>query len=369
VPQITTHGTLFEYVGVNIGSYIVIPNPVDISLNATGLPPGLFLNTVTGIIYGTPTTAGTYIATLSATNVSGTSYAPLEFVIYQTATRLMNLSARANVGTGSNILIAGFVISGAGSKNMLVRGAGPALGTMGISNYLVQPALSLFNSQSVAFNTNVGWANNTSLSDTFSQVGAFAFSTGSADSALQVSLPVNQSFTAEVSGVNGGTGVSLVELYDADPNVLNSPTRLVNISARANVGVGANILIAGFVIGGAGGETVLIRAIGPTLGTMFGLSGVLANPVLTLFDSKGNVITSNQGWQNSPGTPTGTWAGKASPTDATHGTFTKVGAFDLSDGTTDSAMVVTLPAGAYTAEISDANNGTGIALVEVYENN
>jgi hypothetical protein len=91
--------------------------------------------------------------------------------------------------------------------------------------------------------------------------------------------------------------------------------------------------------------------------------------VLTLFDSKGNVITSNQGWQNPPATPTGTWAGQASPADATHATFASVGAFDLSNGTADSALVVTLPAGAYTAEISGSGNGTGVALVEVYEDN
>lgn len=284
-------------------------------------------------------------------------------------TRLVNLSARAAVGTDSNILIAGFIVSGSGNKSMVIRGVGPALTQFGVSNYLAQPSLGLFNAQSAQINSNTGWSNSAALSAAFTQVGAFSYPAGSVDSALQVSVPANQSYTAEVSGGNGGTGVSLAELYDADPSVLSSPSRLVNISARAGVGTGPNILIAGFIVGGTGSETVLVRGVGPTLGTAYGLTGVLANPVLTLFDSQGNVITSNQGWQNPPATPTGAWAGKAAPVDASHATFTKVGAFDLGNGTTDSALVVTLPAGAYTAEISGLNSTTGIALVEIYEDN
>jgi hypothetical protein len=279
---------------------------------------------------------------------------------------LVNLSARASVGTGGNILIAGFVVSGSGNKTMLVRGVGPALNPFGIANYLTQPLLGLFNSQSVMFNSNAGWGNNAALVADFNQAGAFAYSVGSLDSALQVSLPANQSYTVQVSGMNSGTGVALAELYDADPGVLSSASRLINISARANVGAGANILIAGFVIGGSGTETVLIRGVGPALAG-FGLTGVLLNPVLTLYDAQGNVITSNQGWQNSPAAPAGIWAGQASLATATHAAFTAAGAFDLGNGTNDSAFIVTLPAGAYTAQLAGANSTAGIALVEVYE--
>jgi hypothetical protein len=86
-----------------------------------------------------------------------------------------------------------------------------------------------------------------------------------------------------------------------------------------------------------------------------------------LFDSQGNIVTSDQGWQNPVAPPAGIWAGKASPADAVHATFASVGAFDLGNGTADSAFVVTLPAGAYTAQVSGAAGGAGIALVEVYE--
>lgn len=281
--------------------------------------------------------------------------------------RLANMSARANVGTDSNILIVGFVAGGSGSKNMLLRGAGSALAGFGISNYLAQPSLGLFNAQSVQINSNAGWNNNAALSATFMRVGAFSYSTGSADSALEASLPTNLPFTAQVSGMNRGTGVSIAEIYDADANLLTSPSRLANISARANVGTGTDVLIAGFVIGGTGADTILIRGIGPTLAT-YGLNGLLANPVLTLFDGQGNVITSNQGWQNPPVAPGGVWTGRVLPLSAGHADFSKVGAFDLGNGTADSALIVTLPPGNYTAQISGVNS-TGVAEVEVYEDN
>ena len=147
-----------------------------------------------------------------------------------------------------------------------------------------------------------------------------------------------------------------------------STTHLVNLSSRAAVGIDGNILIAGFIVGGSGNETVLVRGIGPTLGT-FGLSGVLAQPVLTVYDSSGKVIASDQGWQNPPSVPAGASAVNASPANASHATFSKVGAFDLSDGSADSALVLTLPSGSYTAQISGLNKTTGVALIEVYEDN
>jgi hypothetical protein len=132
------------------------------------------------------------------------------------------------------------------------------------------------------------------------------------------------------------------------------------------VETGSGVLIAGFVVGGVGNERVLIRAIGPTL-SQYGLTGVLQNPVLTLFDGLGNTITSDQGWQNPVAAPTGPWVGNVAPADATHAIFGAAAAFDLGDGTSDSALVITLPVGSYTAQVADAKGATGVALVEVYE--
>ena len=176
---------------------------------------------------------------------------------------------------------------------------------------------------------------------------------GSLDSALLVTLPISGSgqFTALVSDVSGNTGVGLVELYDADSNAPG--VRLVNVSARNLVGTGANILIAGFTVGGSTAETLLIRGDGPALALApFNLSGTLAQPVLQIYNSLGTMIYSNTGWGGDPNLATA---------------MATVGAFGLPNTSQDSAMLVTLPAGPYTALISGSNNTVGIALVEVYE--
>lgn len=130
--------------------------------------------------------------------------------------------------------------------------------------------------------------------------------------------------------------------------------RLSNISTRGQVGTGADIMIAGLVIGPGAPDTVLIRAVGPSLSQILpdGAPGLLQAPVLSLFDSAGTQIQSNQGWGNG---------------NATAAIMSSVGAFPLLPGSTDSALVVTLPAGAYTAQVSGAGGTTGLALLEVYE--
>jgi uncharacterized protein (DUF1800 family) len=128
-------------------------------------------------------------------------------------------------------------------------------------------------------------------------------------------------------------------------------SRLFNISTRGPVGTGADIMIAGLVVGQGEPETVLIRAVGPSL-VPLNVTGVLAAPVLTIFDSAGNVILSNQGWGNG---------------NATAAIMESAGAFPLIAGSADSALVATLPAGAYTAQVSGANGTTGVVLLEIYE--
>jgi sugar lactone lactonase YvrE len=134
-----------------------------------------------------------------------------------------------------------------------------------------------------------------------------------------------------------------------------SPPRLINISTRGQVGTGANILIPGFAVAGAGQETLLIRGVGPSLG-QFNISGTLLPvPVLTVFDSTGKVIASNGGW------------GSAGTSPQIVAAETSVGAFLLGDNTSDCALILTVPAGTYTAQISSGDGTTGIALAEVYE--
>jgi len=172
--------------------------------------------------------------------------------------RITNLSIRTNVGTGTNALTVGFEINGTGSKQLLIRAVGPTLASFGISGVLSNPQLSLLNSSGVVVASNVAWGGGAALASLFASLGAFPLPATSADSALDVTLPAGPSYTAQISGVNGTSGVALAELYDADSG--NSPTRLINVSAQAQSGTGGNVLTAGFVIGGTTGtDTVLIR--------------------------------------------------------------------------------------------------------------
>jgi hypothetical protein len=274
---------------------------------------------------------------------------------------LSNISVRSNAGSGSQNLIAGFVVAGTGSESVLVRGDGPSLSQFGIAGALADPVLSIFNSSAAEIATGAAWGGSTLLSDVFSQVGAFPLPTASNDSALEETLPAG-SYTAQITSAAGNTGEALLEVYDADTG---APTaRFTNLSARSEVGTGALSLVAGFVVAGTSYETVLIRGSGPALGA-FGVSGVLASPQLTLYDSGGNVIATNTGWANFPAS--GNSAVQATVFDATAAIFSQVGAFQFPANSPDCALVATLPPGTYSVNVSGTDSTTGVALVEVYE--
>ena len=286
------------------------------------------------------------------------------YVTYTGNAWLTNLSARALVQGQQNLLIAGFVTTGTSNKSLLIRGDGPSLGAFGVTGFLADPELTLFASGGAMITSTESWA--PALSPTFTQVGAFQFAAGSHDTALLESVAPG-AYTAQIGSSTTLNGVALAEIYDADSGA--PANRLINISARALVGTGSNLLIGGFVITGTGEETLLIRADGPAL-TGFGVGGALANPVLTLLNSSGAVIGTNIGWGNPSVVGSGAVAAGPLATvvlPATSALFSKVGAFTLSSGSADSAFLVTLPPGSYTAQVSGANSGTGVALVEIYE--
>ncbi len=269
--------------------------------------------------------------------------------------RLINISCRAHVGTGGGILIAGFAIGGLGTEGaeqLLIRGSGPALAPFGVTGAIPDPQLQLY-SGSTVLGTNNGWAGNFAIASAASAAGAFAWNVVSShDSALLEGLSSGP-YTAQIAGQSGDTGVALVEVYDATPLGTYSPAtpRLVNISARVQVGTGGNILIAGFVIGGATSKTVLIRASGPAL-VPFGVSGTLSDPMLQLY-SGAKLLATKSGWGGNP---------------QIAGIAASVGAFAWSNpASNDSAILVTLPPGAYTAQVAGSSGDTGVALAEVYE--
>jgi len=289
--------------------------------------------------------------------------------------RLVNISTRAQVETGSNIAIAGFIIQGPGGtqKNVLVRGVGPALTALGVSGALSQPVLGVYDSANALIASDAGWANalvagtsavpvhyRQATADDMSSAGAFALPAGSADCAMLLTLPPG-AYTAQISGQGGTSGVGLVEVYELDTS---APEVLANISARCFVGTNSEVAISGLVVEGTQSAQLLIRGIGPAL-QGFGLIGTLAQPKVALYDSTMTLIASDTGWGNPP--VAGTSAVNASYRLASAADMSSVGAFALSAGSADSAMVVTLPPGSYTAIVSDAGGATGIGLAEVYE--
>ena len=312
-------------------------------------------------VAATSATSGAYYCI--ATDSSGSlvsDTATLAVATGSNPSRIVDVSCRGHVGTGSGQLIVGFVLGGSGTSGLepvLVRASGPALATLGVTGALADPLLAL-DTTAGELVENGAWAGNAQIAAAAAAVGAFPWTNNaSLDAAILTSLAPG-AYTAVISGASGDQGVALAEAYDAPASGTASATapRLVNISSRAQVGTGANVLIAGFVIEGTTSKTVLVRAAGPALAA-YGVAGVLTDPELQLF--KGN----NDGTSSLQASNTG-WGGNAQIAAAAAG----VGAYSWgSGGSADSALLVTLPPGAYTAQVSGASGDTGVALVEVYE--
>ncbi len=266
--------------------------------------------------------------------------------------RLLNLSTRAQVG-GTETLIAGFVVQSAGPRAYLMRGVGPALAAFGLAGML-DPRLRVFSGSTISaenddWGINLG-ALSLSASDTAAAVGAFPLPIGSKDAALVFALPSGP-YTAQVSATDGRGGVVLVEIYETPAG---DPTaRLVNLSTRGQVGVGANALFAGVVVGGTGKSRLLLRAVGPGL-AQFGVGGVLARPTMALFNGGQQLLRTNTGWTTEIG-----------PYDLIAAAEI-TGAFPLAPTSADSAMIVTIDPGVYTIQVSGVGGTTGEALVEIY---
>ncbi|MBL9188203.1 MAG: DUF1800 family protein [Opitutaceae bacterium] len=270
--------------------------------------------------------------------------------------RVANLSTRAQVGTGANVAVVGFVIGPGPSKTVLIRAVGPALGGFGVAGTLGDPRIDLYDSSSPArlVTSNDNWQTTVAGSmaanaATFGAVGAFSLGNGSRDAALVASLAPG-AYTAQVTGVGGTSGIALVEVYD-----VTGPARLMNLSTRAQVGTGGGILISGLSIAPGGGlRKFLVRAAGPTLGG-FGVGGALADPAIAVLDAAGQQVGSNDNWGtgNAPALATA---------------FAQAGAFGFTAGSRDAAMLLDLEPGKnYTIQVSGVGNTTGLALIEVYD--
>jgi hypothetical protein len=305
-----------------------------------------------------------------ATNASGSATSSQAQLTVNSGTtidvgRLINLSVRSNAGTGAQTLIVGLVLGGSGTsgnKPVLVRGVGPTLGTYGVAGVLADPQMEVYLSgNTTPLTTNDNWGGNAQVTAVGNAVGAFPFSSNtSLDSAIYTS-PANGVYSVKILGAGSTTGISLAEIYDATPSgtFTASTPRLINVSARTQVGTADGILIAGFVIGGTTPCTVLIRGIGPTLGD-YGVTGSLSNPQLTLYQTVNGTNTQvgyNDDW------------GQASNASLVASKSAQVGAFSLSSASKDAVLLITLQPGVYSAQVSGVGNTTGVALVEIYEAN
>lgn len=266
--------------------------------------------------------------------------------------KLTGISARSFVGAGDALQVAGFVITGSVPKPVLIRASGPALTSLGVPGALIDPVLTLYSDQTLLAR-NDDWSADgagVAIDATVRRIGGYAWSQGSRDAALLVTLKPGN-YSTHVTGKNGETGVAMVEIYEVDSNPAAS--RLGALSSRMQTGSGANMAIAGFVIGGATAKKVLIRASGPAL-EQFGVPNILPDPILTLF-SGGTTIMQNDDWSSSPTETSKIEAAVAG------------GALTWPRGTKDAALLVTLPPGAYTTHVRGGDIPEGITLLEIYE--
>ncbi len=266
---------------------------------------------------------------------------------------LINLSIRGFVSPAWPTMIGGFVVQG--PRGLLLRGAGPTLGTLGLdpATVLAQPRLSLMSAQGSQLALATRWSGSTAeaaLRTAAARVGAFPYVEGSNDAALVQNFPGNL-YTFIVDSVDGGQGIAIMEVYDTTTDTKDG--RLINLSTRGFAGTGDKALFGGFVIQGPGPKTLLVRAIGSGLGPYIGPDFKLATyPQLLIYDSKHNVLATNKVWRTSDAAFVSTIA-------------SQVGAFAPADD--DAALVITVEPGLYSAVIDTGLGTAGLALFEIYE--
>jgi hypothetical protein len=303
--------------------------------------------------------AGQY-SDISATSPEGVNLDVIGYDLTQTGPgNISNISTRAFVQTGENVMIGGFIVQGTGPKRVIIRAIGPELTQYGITDALANPTLELHNQTGALIASNDDWRA-TILGGiiTSNQVSDIQNSghapTAVSESAIIADLQPGN-YTAVVRGVSNTAGVALVEVYDLSPGASSS---LGNISTRSFVQTGEHVMIGGFIVQGTGTKRVIIRAIGPEL-TQYGITNALANPTLELHNAAGAVIASNDNWQ----------------TTIIGGIITSNQVSDIQNSghaptaASESAVIADLQPGNYTAIVRGVNNTTGVGLVEVYDLN
>lgn len=257
------------------------------------------------------------------------------------APNLVNLSTRAFVGTGNNVVIGGFIVQGSQPATVILRGIGFSLPALGITNALEDPVIELHSAGGGTIATSDDW-----IDDSWaSTVASYHLDpSNSRESAIIQTLNPGSYTVVLRAFENGDTGIGLIELYDLH----TTGGRAGNISTRGPVLSGNQVLIGGFIVGGSQTKDVVVRAIGPSLSNV-GISGALSDPMVELRDSSGSLIAANDNWQSDP-----------------HAA--QIQSENLAPiNPAESALQATLSPGSYTAIVRGANNTSGIGLVEVYD--
>jgi glucose/arabinose dehydrogenase len=260
----------------------------------------------------------------------------LKLVSIPAAPSIQNLSTRLSVGTGDNVLIGGFIITGSDTEEVVLRGIGPSLPLAGS---LPNPKIELHDSTGALLASNDNWVNSPQKADIISR----GLAPGNDLEAALLAELAPGSYTVILSDAGAATGIGLVELYATNPDALANP---VNISTRGFVQTDDNVMIGGFILGGTNTRHLAIRAIGPSLGAV-GITNPLLDPVLELHDQNGVLMETNDNWKENQA---------------------EVEATGLAPGDDrESVIVTTLSPASYTAIVRGANGLTGIALVEAYD--
>ena len=273
------------------------------------------------------------------------------------APQLGNISTRAFVQTGDNVVIGGFIVQGTQAKRVLIRAIGPELTQHGIPNALANPTLELRNGTGALIAANNNWATTIIggiiTANQVRDIQASGYAPSEAlESAIIADLPPGN-YTVIMRGLNNMTGVGLVEVYALSRD---ASSILGNISTRAFVQTDDNVMIGGFIVAGTQPRRVIVRAIGPSL-IQYGVPNVMVNPTLELHDGTGALIASNDNWLT-------TIIGGIITTNQVR--QIQASGHAPRDGR-ESAIIAALPAGNYTAIVRGVNNMTGVALVEVYD--
>lgn len=260
------------------------------------------------------------------------------------ASQALNLSTRMRTDTGNNVGIGGFTITGSVPKHVIIRAIGPSLTKFGFAaaEVLADPTLEVHGPGSFGTITNNNWRDSQEA-----QIKSDGLApTNDLESAIDATLPPG-AYTAILSGNGTRIGICLFEVYDLDTA---ATSKLANLSTRAFVGTGNNVVIAGFVLGNnTGHDRVVVRGLGPSLSS-FGIANTLADPTLELRDENGVLLVADNDWQDDSAQAAEITADGLAPSDSK-----------------ESAIAATLPPGLYTAILSGSNNGTGVGTVEVYD--